>query len=66
MEKLPHETKAMFEKRKKVYENALGAGHDSKSAIKFANMWANINYLGCRYPASLAGICKTLGQNLEI
>jgi len=66
MEKLPHETKAMFEKRKTVYEKALEAGHDSKNAIKYSNIWANITYLGCKYSPALTEISKNLGQGVDL
>lgn len=66
MEKLPHETKAMFEKRKLVFEKALDAGHETKNAIKYANIWANINYLGCKYPPTLTNISKSLGEGIDL
>jgi XRN-Two Binding Domain, XTBD len=63
MEKLPHETHVMFEKRRKVYEKAMDLGYNTKDSIRYANIWANITYLGCKYPASLTEISNKLGQD---
>ena len=64
MEKLPHETKLMFEKRKKVYEEGLNSGYTSKDAVKYANIWANVNYMGCRYSPEMTAIAKKLGDSI--
>ena len=62
MEKLTHETREMFEKRKKVYETAMDKGMSTKDSIRYANIWANINYLGCKYPAALTEVSMKLAR----
>jgi hypothetical protein len=64
MEKLPHETKSMFERRKNVYEIALNQGYSSKDAVKYANIWANVCYMGCRYSQNLMETAKKLGEGV--
>ena len=62
MEKLSHETREMFEKRKRVYEFALDQGKSTKDAIRYANIWANITYFGCKYPSALTEVSMKLGS----
>ena len=65
MEKLSHETRLMFTKRKRIYEKALDLGYTTKEAIKFANIWANVTYLGCKYPASLTEVSFKIEKELQ-
>lgn len=53
MEKQPHETTRMYQRRLAVYQKALKAGETEESAVKYANIWANITYLSCTYDQQL-------------
>lgn len=64
MEKLPHETERMFERRKKVYEKATNAKETQEDAVKLANIWANIEYFGCTYNQELTQKAKFYGQSV--
>ncbi|OMJ81370.1 hypothetical protein SteCoe_18160 [Stentor coeruleus] len=65
MEKLPHETRQMFEKRKSVYEKAMDLGNDSKDSIKYANIWANVTYLRCKYSHDLTEKAFQIARQIE-
>lgn len=65
MEKLSHETRQMFEKRKNVYEKAMDLGHDTKDSIKYANIWANVTYLGCKYSHDLTEKSFQIARQIE-
>lgn len=65
MEKLPHETREMFDRRRKVYEKAMDLGHSTKNAVKYANIWANINYLGAKYPNGLTVIANQIAGSID-
>ena len=66
MEKLPHETNLMFAKRKKVYEKAIESGYSTKDSIRYANIWANITYLGCKYSSALTETSMKIGQDINL
>jgi hypothetical protein len=53
MEREAHETKSMYEKRQKVYRNALESGETELDAVVYANVWANMKYMNCKYSVEL-------------
>ena len=53
MEKFPHETQRMFERRKEVFDNALAEGESEAKALVYANVWANIEFLKAEYDPQL-------------
>ena len=58
MEKEEHETEQMYQKRLKVYNNALSSGEQEKDSIVFANVWANMTYLNARYTKELEAAAR--------
>jgi hypothetical protein len=58
MEREPHETNSMYQKRFKVYRNAIEAGEEEKDAIVYANVWANMNYMRCKYSQELENAAR--------
>ena len=62
MEPLPQETKLMFSRRRQVYINALKSQESEENAIKYANIWANIEYLQCRYNRELTEKAREYGR----
>ena len=58
MEKEEHETEQMYQKRLRVFQNAVSSGELEKDAIVFANVWANMTYLNARYTKELEAAAR--------